>query len=90
MNNQQQAFEAYALTNPEVKANPELLNFVDGKYTNAIIEMHWQTYQQGRKDEAQSLRPTKWTQKMNDAWNQAIPDLNKAFDDLIAAEADHG
>ena len=29
------------------------------------------------------LRPTRWTQKMNDAWNLAIPDLHKAFDDLI-------
>jgi len=52
MNNQQQAFEAYAKTNKEVAANPDLLNFADGKYTNSVIEMHWQTYQQGRKDEA--------------------------------------
>jgi len=52
MDNKQQAFEAYALTNPEVKANPDLLKFSDGKYTNTVIEMHWQTYQRGRADEA--------------------------------------
>lgn len=52
MNKHQQAFEAYAMTNPEVKANPDLLKVVDNKYVNGVIEMHWQTYQQGRKDEA--------------------------------------
>lgn len=90
MNSQQQAFEEYAMTNPEVKANPDLLKVVDKKYVNGVIEMHWQTYQQGRKDEAQSLHPFNWTKQMSEAWHKAIPDLHKAFDDLISAEVDHG
>ena len=35
--------------------------------------------------ERESLRPRCWTQKMNDAWNKAIPDLTLAFDELIKA-----
>ena len=52
MSNIRKDFEIYAKQHPDVKANPEVLNFVDDKYTNTVMEMHWQTYQQGRKDEA--------------------------------------
>lgn len=31
------------------------------------------------------LRTRNWTREMSDAWHQAIPNLEKAFDDLIAA-----
>ena len=31
------------------------------------------------------LRPRNWTREMSDAWHRAIPNLEKAFDDLIAA-----
>jgi len=31
------------------------------------------------------LRTRNWTREMSDAWHRAIPNLEKAFDDLIAA-----
>lgn len=31
------------------------------------------------------LRPRNWTREMSDAWHKAIPNLEKAFDDLITA-----
>jgi len=34
------------------------------------------------------LRPRNWTREMSDAWHRAIPNLEKAFDDLIAAYKD--
>ncbi len=38
-----------------------------------------------RADERNQLRPFNWTEKMSEAWHKAIPDLHKAFDDLMKA-----
>lgn len=34
------------------------------------------------------LDPRRWTREMNDAWHQAIPDLQAAFDALRRAYVD--
>lgn len=36
-------------------------------------------------DELSVLRPRNWTTQMINAWHLAIPNLDKAFDDLIQA-----
>jgi hypothetical protein len=41
-----------------------------------------------RADEREQLKPFNWTEKMSYAWHRAIPDVQKAFDDLMKARGE--
>ena len=58
---------------------------IDHIVVNAIYSTPAESLQAHDDEVLDKLRPTRWTQKMNHAWNLAIPDLHKAFDDLIEA-----